>query len=205
MKRYSQNNEQDIILAHFGADVGTFLDLGCNDGVTLSNTRALALLGWSGVLVDASPTVAARAEQLYKDRPEIEVHNAGICEGNGPSILHESGPHIGREDLALLSSVKIEETEKWKKAGTVFKPVEFECVTFHELLKRTRFKTFDFITIDIEGNDLIALEQIDLTAVGCRMLIVEVNDRDITPYVDYCAGYGMRAITRTPENLILIR
>jgi len=54
-KTYSQNNEQQVILDYFGEHyIGTFLDLGCNDGQTFSNTRALALNGWSGVLVDAS-------------------------------------------------------------------------------------------------------------------------------------------------------
>ena len=52
--RYSQNNEQDIIMQYFIGNRGTFLDIGANDGVTLSNTYALQQAGWGGVLVEPS-------------------------------------------------------------------------------------------------------------------------------------------------------
>jgi len=202
--RYSQNNEQDIILAHFGASQGTFLDLGANDGATLSNSRALALLGWAGVCVEPSPTAFAKLEALYATNKLVETHNVGMCEGNGRSILHESGEHLGTGDHALLSTIKPTEMERW--GGTVtFTPQEMECVTFVELLKRSEYSTFQFITIDIEGLDYEVLTQIDLRAVDCRMLIVEVNERDPQPYIDYCAQYGMSLKTRNAENLILTR
>ena len=50
--RYSQNNEQDIILQYFGNRKGFFLDIGANDGITLSNTYALLIvLGVSHLFV----------------------------------------------------------------------------------------------------------------------------------------------------------
>lgn len=205
MKRYSQNNEQDIILKYFGADRGTFLDLGANDGETLSNTRALALGGWSGVLVEPSPSAFAKLHHVYRNAADIECHQVALCTGNGMSILHESGEHLHNGDTALLSTMVEAEMERWVSTNTRFSPTTVECVTFEELLSRTRFDRFDMITLDIEGLDYEVLTQIDLTAVGCRMLIVEVNDRDPSPYVTYCAEHGMRAITRTPENLLFVR
>jgi len=68
-KTYSQNNEQQVILDYFGEHyIGTFLDLGCNDGATFSNTRALGLRGWSGTLVDASEKAINIAKSVYKDK-----------------------------------------------------------------------------------------------------------------------------------------
>ena len=52
---YSQNLEEEKILEYFGDYVGSFLDIGCNDCRTFSNTHALALRGWAGVVIDASP------------------------------------------------------------------------------------------------------------------------------------------------------
>lgn len=63
MQDYSQNKEQTIILKYFEGQLGYFLDIGGNDGETLSNTRALAQLGWRGVLVEP-------AEIAYKKLAE---------------------------------------------------------------------------------------------------------------------------------------
>jgi FkbM family methyltransferase len=205
MIRHSQNNEQDLILAHFGPAKGVFLDLGANDGRTLSNTHALALLGWQGVCVEPSPTAFAMLEGLYQGNDRIECHNVAICDGNGPMILHESGNHIGREDFALLSTIKPVELDRWKGTKEVFVPTSIECVTFAELLNRSAHSKFDLISMDIEGAEWDVLQQIDLEAVGCRMLIIEVNDREPKPYVDYCARFGMRLMTRNGENLILTK
>jgi hypothetical protein len=62
---YSQNLEEQYILNYFGDYVGTFLDLGCNDCLTFSNTRALALKGWKGIFIDPSPKAMERCKTLY--------------------------------------------------------------------------------------------------------------------------------------------
>ena len=43
---YSQHNEQEIILNFFNGRIGRYLDIGAFDGVDMSNTLALAELGW---------------------------------------------------------------------------------------------------------------------------------------------------------------
>ena len=211
MKTYSQSNEQAFILEYFrmtGLIVEgrhrTFLDLGANDGSTFSNTRALALMGWNGVCVDASPCAFAKLRILYGSNPNIECHNVAMGTRNGTITLHESGEHIGNGDRGLLSTTIPSEMERWKGTET-FTPTEVEQITFAELIQRSEFSTFDLISMDIEGAEWDVLQQIDLDAVGCRMLIVEVNDRDPKPYIKYAASFGMKLITRNAENLILQR
>lgn len=204
MKQFSQSNEQDVILAHFGAAQGTFMDIGANDGRTLSNTHALAILGWQGVCVEPSPSAFAKLERLYGSNPKVECYNVAVCDGSGLSILHESGSHLGNHDTGLLSTILPGEMERWKSTNTLFTPHTVECVTFQDLLDRTMHKTFDLISIDVEGLDYEVLSQIDLRGVGCKMLIVEVNDRPIAPYVDICAKQGMVLHSRNAENLIFI-
>ena len=46
---YSQNNEEEIIVAEFermGVTTGRFLEIGAYDGKGFSNTFRLAQLGW---------------------------------------------------------------------------------------------------------------------------------------------------------------
>lgn len=202
--KYSQNSEEQMIADYFGEYIGDFLDLGANDGQTLSNTRALALKGWHGVCVDASPSAYARLEALYQGNPNIETHHVALCEREGWIQLHESGHHLTKKDTALLSSVLDHETERWR-ATTDFEEVTVPAITFDGLLKRSELKRFDLISIDIEGMDLLVLEQMDLTALECQMLIVEVNKADPKPFLDHCAKHGLVLLTRNAENLIFIR
>lgn len=204
MMRYSQNDEQDHILAYFGDHKGTFLDLGANDGITLSNTRALAQMGWGGLLVDASPGAIRRARETYLDRDDIRCYNLAIHDVVGTVTLHESGVHLGRGDHALLSSIIHEETMRWRPSHT-FTEIPVSCVTVARLFELCGRSRFDMVSIDIEGADLTALRQMDLSDMGCRLLVVEVNDRDPAPYLAHAARHGLHPIHRTPENLIVAR
>lgn len=55
---YSQYGEEAVILETFkalGIEKGHLVDLGAGDGYTMSNTRALLDLGWTGDLYDGDP------------------------------------------------------------------------------------------------------------------------------------------------------
>lgn len=201
--RHSQNNEQDIILSYFYNTKGTFLDLGANDGKTFSNTYALAEIGWAGVCVDASPMAFARLASL--NRPKVQCINVAVGAETKTITLHESGAHIGNGDVGLLSTVVNEELARWAQTSTAFDPIDVECLSFPDLLSRCFPQQFEFISMDIEGSELEVLEQMDLTKLGCQMLVVEVNDRDPYPYLKHARQHGLRLRTRTPENLILAR
>ncbi len=47
-----KRNEEQVILDYFGNKIGNLLDIGANDGITLSNSRKLIELGWSGDLIE---------------------------------------------------------------------------------------------------------------------------------------------------------
>lgn len=209
--KYSQGEEQNWAREYFGVSGPvvnghhrTFLDLGANDGVTLSNTRALWEKGWSGVLVEASPMAYHKLCENVKGRPDTVTIEAAIWKTDGHIVLEESGEHLGTGDTALLSSVVRREVNKWRST-TNFKAISVQTMTVATLLSRVVYKTFDFISIDIEGADLIALEQMDLTTMGCKMLIVEVNDRDPKPFRAHCEKHGLKYVRRNAENLCFIR
>jgi hypothetical protein len=72
--------DTDIELVSFvvhyfgGACGGTFVDIGANDGVTISNSHALEeSLGWQGVCVEPHPGAFAK---LVKNRPRCARVNA---------------------------------------------------------------------------------------------------------------------------------
>jgi len=196
---YSQNNEEQLILDYFGPVFkGTCLDLGANDGETLSNTRACIERGWKGVMVDASTEMCDKLRRF-----DVEVHNVAMGNTDGFLTFYESGEHLGKGDRSLVSTIVASEMDRW--TNETFTPVTVECITFATLLNRSEFKTFDLISIDIEGMDLDVLTQMDLTALGCKMLIVEFNGKYQLDFDWYCAVHGMKLYAKNAENLIYVK
>lgn len=202
----SQNNEEQLIIDYFRGRVGTVLDIGANDGVTLSNSYAAIQRGWSGVLVEPSPEAFGRLSDLYADSDRVECIMAAIGTGNGRAALHDSGEHLGTGDVALLSTLLSSERAKWERSGNTFILDECDVITFQTLLDaHTRHKHFDLITIDAEGMDLDILRQMDLTALGCDMLIIEHEHSDINAMIRYGRKHGLKELTRNRQNLIMAR
>lgn len=200
---YSQNNEQSVILKYFKGRKGYFVDIGANDGETLSNTRALAIEGWSGVCVEPEPIAFDKLHNLYKDS-KVSVLNGAISDKDGIFDLMASGSHLGKGDTGLLSSLKSETTKKW--ANETFEPVLTQCYTWKRFLKIIDVPKIDFISIDAEGMDWEILKQIDLTNVD--MVCIEHNsDQWAFDCVRFhCNGYGLdQLLLNNLENVIWAR
>lgn len=205
MKDFSQNGEQQIIVNYFnkinGDHVITFLDLGANDGKTLSNTHALALLGCKGHIVEPCEIPYSKAKALYEGNKNIQVSNVAVGTENGEFEILSSDSHLKNGDTDLLSTLKKSETKRWGNTQK-FTPQKVKVVDFKTFLESSKLKTFDFISIDIEGMDYDVLVQMDLKSLDCKMLCIETNSIEDQKYIDYCAKFGMKVIHKNGENLI---
>lgn len=207
--KYSQNNEEQVILGYFrNKKQGTFLDIGANDGITLSNTRALYEKGWSGVFVEASPKAFERLKRNYEfetcnDR--VNLINVAVGKHNGFGVLHESGELLKQGDVALVSSMKEEEVRRWDSLNMPFSDVDVEINDFPTLLDRCSIKKFDFLSIDIEGMELDVLPQIDFDKLGIKLACIEWNSKGQSLYDSIMISQGFRIIHRNQENLIYAR
>ena len=88
--KYSQNNEEEIIVPYFNGQVGNFLDIGAYDGKTFSNTLRLVELGWSGVCVEPDPTSFAALSKLHATNDKIRLVNAAFAENEGTITFYSS-------------------------------------------------------------------------------------------------------------------
>ena len=198
--RYSQNNEQDIILQYFGSRKGFFLDIGANDGITLSNTYALQLQDWKGVLIEPSEEAFNRIKVRYG----VQKFNVAIGTEDGHCTFHEMGNHLNAGDVSLLSTIKKTELKRWP--GVEFKERMTEVWTYKTLLKHSPLKFFDFISIDAEGVDYEILEQIDLKYTD--MVCIEHNSNsDLFQLIKtYCNNAGLyKCLLNNLENVIWAR
>ena len=192
MNDYSQDGEQAVILEHCG-DPGVFLDIGANDGVTFSDTRALVDLGWSGIYVE--PGTAALTK-LIQNLPDALAYKLAVSDADGFADFFESD----KGSQHMLSSLIESETRRW--SSYAFKTVQIETVTVETLLKRTGLDRIDFLSIDAEGSDLLIFRQFDLSALGVRLVCVEHNGREIAEFDAHAASHGMRCIFKNSANCI---
>ena len=193
MNDYSQYGEQRVILDYFKGKVGTFLDIGANDGITFSNTYALAAIGWRGVLVEPSPRAIHALAQTHGWNGNMRIFAAAITTTDGPITLHEGSD-------TLLSSLDADQGKVWK--AHTFAPITVEGITFATLLERTKRSAFDFVNIDAEGHDLDILRQMDLDALVVQMLCIEHGGRQ-EEIRAYCKGF--REVLHNGVNLIMAR
>lgn len=205
MGKYSQNNEDQVILDYFKGKAGTFIDIGANDGKTLSNTRALVEAGWDGVFVEPSPTAFQKLKEYYEGQTakgqKLYFYNFALGTTNQKVEFFDSGVHLGKGDHGLLSTLVDEERSRWP--GQQYEKIEVQCYRWKTFLNRLSIRAFDVISLDAEGLDLAILEQIDLreTCLVC----VEWNSKpELKDAFDkLCIGFNV--IYTSPENLIYAR
>lgn len=213
---YTQSGEQRVIIDCFRGKPCHWLSLGENDGTTYSNVRALSLLGHPGVAVEPAAPAFAKLLNLYRPegRPPLLLNegvyrcdniicvNAAITNRDGPVDFYDSGTHLHKGDTSLLATTRPEEMKRWKKSGETFTKTTVRGITFKTLLKETGKSAFDFVSIDCEGVDFDILKQMDLAALGVKMLCVETNSVENEKYIAYCAKFGMKLVHRNHENCI---
>lgn len=200
---HSQNNEEQVILDYFKDFKGSFLSLGENDGKTFSNVRALAELGWCGVMVEPSPKVYNRLKNLYdQTKGCFYTYQCAIGNTNGKMILHDSGELLKKGDLALVSTLVDKEMDRFKSVLS-YEDVEVKVFRWKTFLNRLSIKKFDFVSIDCEGLDADILEQMDVSEVRC--LCIEWNGvKEMKERFDKHMG-GFKIIYTSGENLIYAR
>jgi hypothetical protein len=207
---YSQNNEEEVIVKRFGDRVGAFLDIGAYDGVNLSNTRRLAELGWSGVLVDGSSFSFSRLFDLYRGNKKMTLINAMITgdqEARERIRLMWESPHSG------VSTMEVENYNKWKDhvksipiPGTEFAEIYVPVVTMGEILGIVGSvnPVVEFVSIDVEGTSSDLSLQLNPDTFGVEMLCVE-HDNRVDEILAHYQPYGFSVALMNGENIILER
>ena len=194
---YSQNREEEIILNHFKNFKGTFLDLGAYDGIDLSNTRALTELGWAGICIEPNPVIFERLCDNLKAFNKVIEYKFALGTENKTITMQMNDSYY--------STVKQSEVDRWRGAFK-FESAEVQMLDFKSFLEFSKYKTFDFISIDCEGLDYEILAQINLDEVECKMFCVETNSKETDKYINYISKFeGFKVISVNAENLIMAR
>ena len=208
MKTYAQNKEDFFINNYMGDNfIGTLLSIGENDGVNLSNTKLFIEKGYEAILIEPSPVAYKKLESLYDGNKSVGLFNIAISDTCGTMPFWESGTHLNVGDTALLSTLNESELKRWEGSNNHFEKTEVEVWDFKKLMQESLLKTFDLISIDCEGNDIICLKQMDLKQLKCKALVIEWNGiEEVKKEIeDYVTFFTFKLYLQNAENLIFFK
>ena len=156
-QNYSQGME-DILLfkRYFSSPLrcnGTFVELGALDGVHFSNTLFFEEnLGWNGVLIEAQPD---NAKDLMINRKHTTNYAMAIC-AEGVHTVEITGNGAGsgmKENMHHYHLDKL--LEQNNQTYTV------PCAPLGTLLHQSGVSQVDFLSLDVEGAELLVLQTMD--------------------------------------------
>ncbi len=166
---------------------GFFVEVGANDPQRGSQTWSLEQIGWTGILVEPQPDLAAQLRQQRTARVVAAACSSPDNAG-GTMTLYLSGPHSSlRPELAVARSIA---------HGTIDVPTR----TLDDILAEAGAPTpIDFVSIDVEGHEVEVLRGFDLLRWQPRLILVEDHVTNLATH-RYLSGAGYRLIRRTGLN-----
>jgi FkbM family methyltransferase len=145
----------------FGDGQGYFVEVGANDPHALSQTWHLERRGWTGLLVEPQPQLAARLRQ-HRKAQVYAVACAGPAAAGKTMTLHLAGIHSSL-DPALNISTEVPD-------GAIEVPIR----TLDQILVEAKAPApLDFVSIDVEGLELDVLAGFDLARWQPRLMLIE--------------------------------
>ena len=154
---------------------GTFVDIGVNDGVTISNTVMFERdFGWQGIAIEPIPSVF---EKLQSNRRCHKIHgcvapvagNAKFMEvAGGPNMLSTLAVHnAGLTARRLRKNIE--------RHHALITEIDVACFTLQSLADKFGIQHIDFLSVDTEGGELEILKSIDFDKLPVKVISVENN------------------------------
>jgi len=185
-KEYSQFNEE-LLIRYFFQDKhdGVFVDIGCAWPVRNSTTCYLERhLNWTGIAVDA---IARHDEAWARERPKSKFLNYAVSDQSGGTITFYEASWSG------VSSLSEEHATRF--TGQKPKPIEVDAITLNDLLDNNDIESFSFLSLDIEGAEMLALAGLDIERFGPRLVCVEGRGRENSNIVlDHFVKHGYELV-----------
>lgn len=178
---YSQHHE-DIIVAKLLKSVkkGTYVDVGANDPVCISNTRYFYEKGWKGINIEPHPEMY---NKIIENRKEDINLNIGIASEDGELIFYK----LDKENETSGSTFDKNIAEELKINGyTISAEIKMPVMKLSNVfIEHFGDKKIDLMSIDTEGYDLEAIKGNDWNRFRPTVLIIEttINKNEIIEFM----------------------
>lgn len=178
-KIFSQNGQDSFVLDYFEYKKnGTFLDIGANNGISLSNTYILEKeYDWTGICIEPIPITF---EKLDKNRNCIKL-NIGISNKNGKErfgFMEKSSKMLSGiiEDYHPKHLQRI--NKQLSDTNSNLTEIEIQCYLIGDILENYSINKIDYMNIDTEGSELRILKTIDFEKIHIECMSIENNYND---------------------------
>lgn len=148
-------------------DKGFYVDVGCGHPVKNNNTYLLNKKGWHGINIDL-------------DNENINLFD--IYRPSDQNISTAISDKIGEEDLFFYHSKSAINTINKKTAdyqkAKVSSIKKIKTNTLNNVLNNSKYNNLeiDFLSIDIEGSEFLALKNFDFNKYNPKVIVVEHLD-----------------------------
>jgi FkbM family methyltransferase len=165
---FSKSGEDIQLYKLLGKSQGMYLDIGCFEPITYSNTYHFYLRGWSGIVVDPNPELA---ERFRKIRPNDTFVNVGISQNPGKLkyyMLPRKMSSMNTFDYGFL--------EEKKLTNYIEKEIEVPLLRVEDLVQEYKLQgKIDFMDVDVEGLDYQVLMSNDWDSFRPNIVMVETD------------------------------
>jgi FkbM family methyltransferase len=206
---FSQYGEQRIVLDFFSRRSGRFnaycVDAGAYDGIVGSNSRALFLNGWRGVVIEPNPRTFARLRALYAHRPDVTCVQRALSDTRREKVEMKfaTGPAGTAEEdkwkYAQVSTLHDAVAASYEKdLGYVYETLTISTDTLTNVLRQVEApRDIGFLSIDCEGEDHKFLRELDLENFRPLLICVEAENSNRHVYAEIIEpqGYALHAYT----------
>ena len=174
-KSYAQEGEDLMLARYFESKTGGFyIDVGAHHPQRFSNTYYFYNRGWRGINIDATPN---SMDLFKKVRPKDINILAAISDKNGHMQFYEFNE-------PALNTLSKEVAESRENLGyKIIRETRIETLPLKDVLDKniSPNQKIDFMSIDIEGEDLNALKSNDWSKYRPEIILVEI----LSPKEDY--------------------
>lgn len=169
---YSQHGEDFLLDKIFqNKSNGYFVEVGCLDGVEFSNTYFFEKKGWKGACIEAHNDFIPRLE---KNRPNASIIHCAIGEADKERVTFYANR------IGSLSTLDKTQEQRWKENyRDYFYGFEEQSVpmrTLTSVFDELNVKEIDFISLDIEGYEVQALQGLNFKKYSPRIFVIEYKD-----------------------------
>jgi FkbM family methyltransferase len=205
-KNYAQLG-QDLLAIYFfkrfPASQRIFLDIGAFDGIGFSNTRLLFEQGWRGVCVEPVLKSYRKLEELYKNSDVITVR-AAASDYEGELVLNVATIPWAKDWGSDVSSPSDDAIQQWP--DYVWEKETVPAMTMNKILEQNKGDHVDFVSLAVEGQEILVLRGFDLQKYRPHLLVIEYSLRhERQELLNYMKKQGYFLWLDNGQDVFLVR
>lgn len=158
---------------------GFFVEAGANDGISQSNTIYFERNGWTGLLIEPIPELAARCREnrtvpvveCALGGPELVGQNVTMTYGHLMSTINGIGSEVEQRE-------QLEGAHRFLPRGQTIYEVDVMVQTLTDIFQEHGAQKIDLLCLDLEGFEPQALQGLNFDYYRPTWLLIEVRYRD---------------------------